>query len=145
MLTLEENRKKRFNENQIHKILKESESGVLTSEVCRKHGISANTFYRWRSKYGGVELNDIKRMKSLKDENNKLKKLYAGVALKNEAIKMLLEKSGKPEQKQEAIMLIRPQLGERKSCRLLQISRTGFWHRSKTLEKDRELKDRIRF
>ncbi|MBM9500569.1 transposase [Leptospira sp. 201903071] len=84
--------KKHFNEDRIYKILKESESGVLTSEVCRKHGISANTFYRWRSKYGGMELNDLKRMKSLEDKNNMLKNLYAEFALKNEAIKMLLEK-----------------------------------------------------
>nr|WP_196219239.1 transposase [Leptospira santarosai] len=84
--------KKRFSEDQIHRILKESESGVSTPEVCRKHGISANTFYRWRSKYGGMELNDLKRMKSLEEENSKLKKLYAELALENEAIKMLLEK-----------------------------------------------------
>ncbi|EPG66266.1 transposase [Leptospira wolffii serovar Khorat str. Khorat-H2] len=56
---MEENMKKRFNEDQIHKILKESESGVSTPDVCRKYGISANTFYRWRSKYGGMELNDL--------------------------------------------------------------------------------------
>ncbi|MDV6237854.1 transposase [Leptospira ellisii] len=84
--------KKRFNEDQIHKILKESESGVSTPEVCRKYGISANTFYRWRSKYGGMELNDLKRMKSLEEENSKLKKLFAEQALELEAIKMLLEK-----------------------------------------------------
>ncbi|PJZ64427.1 hypothetical protein CH371_18615 [Leptospira wolffii] len=59
--------KKRFSEDQIHKILKESESGASTPEVCRKYGISANTFYRWRSKYGGMELNDLKRMKSLEE------------------------------------------------------------------------------
>ncbi|EQA72858.1 transposase [Leptospira noguchii serovar Panama str. CZ214] len=78
--------KKRFSEDQIHRILKESESGVSTPEVCRKHGISANTFYRCRSKYGGMKLNDLKRMKSLEEENSKLKKLYAELALENEAI-----------------------------------------------------------
>ncbi|EMN43003.1 transposase, partial [Leptospira weilii str. LNT 1234] len=55
---MEENMKKRFSEDQIHKILKESESGASTSDVCRKYGISGNTFYRWRSKYGGLELSD---------------------------------------------------------------------------------------
>ncbi|ALE37906.1 transposase [Leptospira interrogans] len=84
--------KKRFSEDQIHKILKESESGASTSDVCRKYGISGNTFYRWRSKYGGLELSDLKRMKTLEEENSKLKKLYAELALENEAIKMLLEK-----------------------------------------------------
>ncbi len=78
--------KKRYSEEQIHKVLKESESGVLTAEICRKYGISGNTFYRWRSKYGGMELRDLKRMKSLEEENGKLKKLYAELALENEAI-----------------------------------------------------------
>ncbi|EKS01537.1 transposase, partial [Leptospira mayottensis 200901122] len=55
---MEENMKKRFSEEQIHKILKESESGVSTPDICRKYGISGNTFYRWRSKYGGLELSD---------------------------------------------------------------------------------------
>ncbi|EMO39383.1 transposase [Leptospira noguchii serovar Autumnalis str. ZUN142] len=73
-------------------MLKESESGVSTPEICRKHGISGNTFYRWRSKYGGMELSELKRMKSLEEENGKLKKLYAELALENEAIKILLEK-----------------------------------------------------
>ncbi|EKR74403.1 transposase [Leptospira noguchii str. 2006001870] len=84
--------KKRYSEEQIHKVLKESESGVSTPEICRKHGISGNTFYRWRSKYGGMELSDLKRMKTLEEENGKLKKLYAEQALELEAIKMLLEK-----------------------------------------------------
>ncbi|EMS87601.1 transposase [Leptospira noguchii str. Cascata] len=84
--------KKRYSEEQIHKVLKESELGLSTPEDCRKYGISGNTFDRWRSKYGGMELSDLKRMKSLEEENGKLKKLYAELALENEAIKMLLEK-----------------------------------------------------
>jgi putative transposase len=84
--------KKRFSEEQINKILKESESGILVQDVCRKHGISLNTFYRWRSKYGGMELSDIKKLKSLEDENSKLKKLLAETMLENQAIKAVLEK-----------------------------------------------------
>ncbi|EMO55521.1 transposase [Leptospira noguchii] len=84
--------KKRYSEEQIHKVLKESELGLSTPEICRKYGISGNTFYRWRSKYGGMELSELKRIKSLEEENGKLKKLYAELALENEAIKMLLEK-----------------------------------------------------
>lgn len=136
--------KKRFSEDQIHKILKESESGASTSDVCRKYGISGNTFYRWRSKYGGLELSDLKRMKTLEEENSKLKKLYAELALENEAIKMLLEKKWCREQKREAVMLIKTKLGERKSCRLLQISRTVFRYRCGLQDKNKELKDRIR-
>ncbi|MBE8398951.1 transposase, partial [Leptospira borgpetersenii serovar Tarassovi] len=77
---------------QIYKELKESEPGISIPEVCRKYGISGNTFYRWRTKYGGMELSDLKRMKTLEEENGKLKKLYAELVLENEAIKMLLEK-----------------------------------------------------
>lgn len=84
--------KKRFSEEQINKILKENESGVSTQEVCRKYGISLNTFYRWRSKYGGMELSDMKKLKLLEDENNKLKKLLAETMLENQAIKAVLEK-----------------------------------------------------
>ncbi|EMN71763.1 transposase [Leptospira interrogans serovar Bataviae str. UI 08561] len=84
--------KKRFSEDQIHKILKESESGVSTPGLCRKYRISGNTFYRWRSKYSGLELSDLKRMKVLEEENSKLKKLFVEQALELEAIKMLLEK-----------------------------------------------------
>ncbi|WP_369750421.1 IS3 family transposase, partial [Leptospira sp. Fiocruz LV4135] len=137
--------KKRYSEEEIHKVLKESESGISTPEVCRKYGISGNTFYRWRSKYGGMELSELKRMKSLEEENGKLKKLYAEQALELEAIKMLLgKKVVSREQKQEAIMLIKPKLGERKSCRLLKVSRTGFRNRFKFFDKDKDLKERIR-
>ncbi|WP_411431089.1 IS3 family transposase [Leptospira santarosai] len=137
--------KKRYSEEEIHKVLKESESGVSTPEVCRKYGISGNTFYRWHSKYGGMELSELKRMKSLEEENGKLKKLYAEQALELKAIKMLLgKKVVSREQKQEAIMLIKPKLGERKSCRLLKVSRTGFRNRFKFFDKDKDLKERIR-
>ncbi|MBW9232609.1 transposase [Leptospira santarosai] len=64
----------------------------MTPEVCRKHRISGNKFYRWRSKYGGMELSKLKRMKSLEEKNGKLKELYAELALENEAIEMLLGK-----------------------------------------------------
>lgn len=84
--------KKRFSEEQISKILKENESGVSTQDVCRKYGISLNTLYRWRSKYGGMELSDIKKLKALEEENGKLKKLLAETMLENQAIKAVLEK-----------------------------------------------------
>lgn len=85
-------KKKRYTEEQISKILKENESGVSVQDICRSYGISQNTFYRWRSKYGGMELSDIKKMKSLEDENAKLKKLLAEQMLENQAIKAVLEK-----------------------------------------------------
>ena len=85
-------RKKRFTEEQIHEILKESEAGIQTPELCRKYGISKNTFYNWRSKYAGMEISDLKKMRDLEDENAKLKKLVAEQALDLQALKAVLSK-----------------------------------------------------
>ncbi len=85
-------RKRRFTEEQIHEILKESEAGISTPELCRKYGISKNTFYNWRSKYSGMELSDLKKMRELEDENDKLKKLVADQALDIQALKAVLSK-----------------------------------------------------
>jgi putative transposase len=85
-------RKKRFTEEQIHEILKESEVGMPTPEICRKYGISKNTFYNWRSKYAGMELSDLKKMRELEDQNAKLKKLVADQALDIQALKAVLSK-----------------------------------------------------
>jgi len=70
-------RKSRFSEEQIIGILKEHQAGIATAEICRKHGISDATFYAWRSKYGGMEISEARRLKALEDENRKLKKLLA--------------------------------------------------------------------
>jgi putative transposase len=70
-------KKSRFSEEQIIAVLKESQAGIPTSELCRKHGISDATFYNWRNRYGGMEVSDARRLKSLEDENRKLKKLLA--------------------------------------------------------------------
>ena len=67
----------RFKEEQIIAILREQEAGVSTADVCRKHGISGATFYKWKAKYGGMEVSDARRLKALEDENRKLKKLLA--------------------------------------------------------------------
>ena len=84
--------KRRFTEQQIHDILKESEAGANSLELCRKYGISKNTFYNWRAKYGGMEVSDLQKMKALEDENNRLKKLVAEQALDNQALKAMLSK-----------------------------------------------------
>ena len=69
--------RKRYSEEQIIQILKESESGVKTSDLCRKYGMSEKSFYEWKAKSGGMELSDVKKMKLLEEENRKLKKLVA--------------------------------------------------------------------
>ena len=85
-------KKSRFTESQIVAVLKEAESGVPVNEVCRKHGISDATYYNWKSKYGGMEASDLRRMKELEQENQKLKRMYADMALENCALKDLIEK-----------------------------------------------------
>ena len=85
-------RKSKFSESQIVSFLKEAEAGRKVSEICREHGVSTATFYQWRSKYGGMEASDVKRLKELQSENEKLKGIYAEMALENRAIKELLGK-----------------------------------------------------
>ena len=85
-------RKSRFSESRIVSILKENENGRQVKGICREHGISTACFYQWKSKYGGLEASDLKRLKELEDENNRLKKMYADMALENRAIKDLLGK-----------------------------------------------------
>ena len=82
----------RFTEEQIIGILREQDTGAKTAEVCRKHGISEATFYKWKSKYGGLEVSEAKRLKTLEEENTKLKKLLADAMLDNAALKDLLSK-----------------------------------------------------
>ena len=74
-------KRSRFSEEQIIGILREQEAGVATADVCRKHGISSATFYKWKSKFGGLDVSDARRLKALEDENGKLKKLLAETML----------------------------------------------------------------
>lgn len=80
-------KRKRFTEEQIIGILREQEAGQKTPEVCRKHGISSATFYKWKAKYGGLEVSEAKRLKTLTDENARLKKLLAEAMLDNAVLK----------------------------------------------------------
>jgi putative transposase len=85
-------KRSRFSEEQIITILKEQEAGAKTVDVCRKHGISDVTFYKWKSKYGGMEASDAKRLKALEDENAKLKRLLAEAMLDNAMLKDVASK-----------------------------------------------------
>jgi putative transposase len=80
-------KRSRFTEEQIIGVLKEQEAGMPTAEVCRKHGISSATFYKWKAKYGGLEVSDARKLKALEDENAKLKKLLAETMLDNAILK----------------------------------------------------------
>ena len=83
--------RRRFTEEQIISILKESEAGARTPDLCRQHGISTQTYYRWKRKYGGLEVNEARRLRHLEDENRKLKQLVAELTLDKEALKVMLE------------------------------------------------------
>ena len=84
--------KKRYTEAQIIGFLKEAESGIPVKELCRKHGFSDGSFYTWRSKYGGMDVCEVKRMKDLEQENSRLKKLLAETMLDKEALEVALRK-----------------------------------------------------
>lgn len=84
--------KKRYSEEQIIGFLKEADSGVSIKDLCRRHGFSEASFYLWRSRYGGMEVSDAKRLKALEAENTRLKKLLAEALLENEVTKEVLRK-----------------------------------------------------
>jgi putative transposase len=86
-------RKSRFSEEQIVGVLKEHEAGAVMAVLCRKHGISEQTLYRWKRKYGGLEAGDASRLKALEDENARLKRLVAEQALDNQMLKDLLRRN----------------------------------------------------
>jgi putative transposase len=82
----------RFNEPQILGILKQAESGIPVSELCREHGMSSASFYKWRAKYGGLDASMISQMKAMDDENRRLKKMFAELSMQNELLKEALGK-----------------------------------------------------
>lgn len=87
-------KRSRFTEDQIIGILKEHEAGVSVADLCRKHGVSDATVYKWKAKYGGMDVSEAKRLKALEDENGRLKKLLADAMLDNSALRDLLGKNG---------------------------------------------------
>lgn len=86
-------RKSRFTEAQIIGMIKEQEAGIPTAEVCRKHGLSQGTFYKYKSKYGGMEVSDVAKLRAMEDENARLKRLLADTMLDNAVLKDLLGKN----------------------------------------------------
>ena len=86
-------KKSRFSDSQIIAVLKQAEAGTPVPELCREHGISAATFYKWRSKYGGMEASMVSRMKELEEENRRLKKMYAEAQMSTDILKEALGKN----------------------------------------------------
>jgi putative transposase len=86
-------RTSRFSDEQIIGIVREYEAGAKLTELCRRHGISPTTFYKWRAKYGGMAVSDAKRLRALEEENRRLKQLLADTMLDNQALKGLLAKN----------------------------------------------------
>lgn len=82
----------RYSEEQIIAVLKEAEGGLKTAEVCRQHGISSATFYKWKAKYGGLEVSEVRRLRQLEDENRRLKQIVADLTLDNQALKTVVAK-----------------------------------------------------
>ncbi|MGH8040709.1 MAG: IS3 family transposase [Rudaea sp.] len=123
-------KKSRFTETQIVSVLKQADAGVPVKDVCRQAGISVPTYYQWKSKYGGMEASDLKRVKELEAENAKLKRMYAELALDNAAMKDLIgKKTVGPAQKREAAQYLiqvhaRPL---RRSCKCVGLSRAAFY------------------
>jgi putative transposase len=85
-------RKSRFTETRIVSILKKADAGLKIKDLCRKHGISDATYYKWKSKYGGMDASDLKRVKELESELSQFKRMYAELARENDAMKALIEK-----------------------------------------------------
>jgi len=85
-------KRSRYSEEQIIRILKEAETGIPLLDLCRKYGIGKSTFYKWRSKYGGLDVSDVKRLKALEAENRRLKQMYAELSLEHQVLKEIVEK-----------------------------------------------------
>jgi len=85
-------KKKRFNEAQIVNLLNEGLAGIPVADLCRKHGVAESTYYKWKSKYGGMSLTELKRLKQLEQENKRLKQMYATLSMDNDLLKEVLEK-----------------------------------------------------
>jgi putative transposase len=87
-------KKSRYTEEQIIGILKQHEAGVKTADLCREHGISAATFYTWKSKFGGMDVGEAARLRQMEDENRRLKQLVADLSLDKEMLKAVIRKNG---------------------------------------------------
>src|SRR5690606_23584490 len=121
-------KKSRFTDSQIISVLKQAEAGTPVPELCREHGISSATFYKWRSKFGGMEVSMVARMKELEDENRRLKKMYADAQLSADLLKEALGKMVRPSQRREMARLAVDggRTNIRHACRTFALSETCY-------------------
>ena len=139
-------KRKRFTEEQIIGILKEHELGAKTADLCRKHGISEATFYNWKSKFGGMDVSEAKRLKGLETENAKLKRLLADAMLDNAALEgSVVKKMVTPAARREAVAHLRGahEMSERRACRVIGCDRMTVRYRSRRPD-DPRLRERLR-
>ena len=139
-------KRSRFNEGQIIAILKEQESGLGTADLCRKHGISSATFYKWKAKYGGLDVSDARRLKSLEEENTLLKKLLAEAMLDNAIPKdVAAKKMVTPDAKRDALAhaCLVHGVSQRRAYEALDVDRSSVRYRSLRPD-DRELREAMK-
>ena len=125
-------KRSRFSEEQIIAILKQQESGVATADVCREHGISSTTFYKWKAKFGGLEVSDARRRKTLEDENAKLKKLLAEQILDNAMLRdVASKKMVTPASRGEAVehLCRAHEVSQRRACFVLSVDLSSVRYR----------------
>nr|WP_183926618.1 IS3 family transposase [Sphingomonas sp. BK069] len=138
-------KRKQFSEEQIIGILKEAEAGAVVTELCRRHGMSSATYYAWKAKFGGLEVSDAKRLRSLEEENARLKRLLADTMLDNAGLKdLLFKKVVTPAAKRQAVAHLQATLGmsERRACSVVGADRTSMRYRSCRAD-DGDLRSRL--
>ncbi|NNU41882.1 IS3 family transposase, partial [Rhizobium sophorae] len=139
-------KRNRFTDEQIIGILKEHEAGTPVSELCRKHGVSDASIYKWKAKFGGMEVSEAKRLKTLEDENTKLKRLLADAMLDNAALKDLFGKEVvTPAAKRKAVahLMIHHEMSERRACKAIGFCRMTIRYETRR-DDDHELRERMK-
>ena len=124
-------KRSRFSEEQIIAILREQEAGAKTIEVCSKHGICDATFYKWKAKYGGMEVSDARRLKVIEEENSKLKKLLADAMLDNAMLRMWPQENGDAAARREAAAHLHQvyRMSQRRACQAIGADRSSVRYR----------------
>ncbi|WP_100211354.1 IS3 family transposase [Tenacibaculum maritimum] len=124
-------RKSKFSPQQIAKILKEYENGRTVEAISREHGVSSATFYKWRSKYAGMNVKELKRLKELEEENRKLKQMYATLALDHQMAKEIIEKKPLKPCVKRSLSIDLSHYGISRACRVLKMSKSVYYYKPK--------------